>query len=165
MASVTCLAVGRLFRLGSLHISGSWLNVNVSLSDRHPPPNMQQASAASLLWRQETPSSEGALRCTSSLWASAFITFAKEPLIKQLKAKQMAKSWFKWFGEIDPMMARALLFLFLIYLLLLFVRWCLAALGLHCCAQAFSSFSEQGWLSSAQISYCRAFLIAEHCLQ
>ena len=49
MASVTCLAVGRLFRLGSLHISGSWLNVNVSLSDRHPLPNMQQASPAFLL--------------------------------------------------------------------------------------------------------------------
>ena len=112
---------------------------------------------------QPSSCSEGVLRCTTTLWASAFITFANEPLIKQIKSKQMAKSWVKGSGEIDSMLwwQEHYFFFFKIYLFL-FVRCCLAPLGLHCCAQAFSSFSEQGWLSSdsAQIFHCSGFF---HC--
>ena len=42
----------------------------------------------------------------------------------------------------------------------------LVALGLGCCAQAFSSCGEQGLLSScgAWASHCGGFLVAEHAL-
>ena len=58
-----------------------------------------------------------------------------------------------WIGKFSPF---PFLFFFLINL---FIYLFLSALGLHCCAQAFSSCGEQGLLfvAVAQASHCRGF--------
>ena len=71
-------------------------------------------------------------------------------------------SWLRWKKAVDKMPKKAFLKKKFIYFIYLF----LAALGLHCCARAFSSCGEQGLLFIAvrRLLVAVASLVAEHRL-